>query len=222
MGGGGLIGGMSNAIKRLRHPNILHLYNYEVVENRIIVGIEYLRGGTLEERLNKEQLTEHQAVDYFRQLLSGMAALHQMGLELHEVQPKLLMFRDPHTLVITHLGLINDLHGLSEITGEWTLPQISPVYTAPETVQTHATDKLSDIYLAGLIGFEMMTGKPPYWRGSTQDIMYAHAAEPIPTLPDPRHPMSNLLASMLTKMPEQRIQTADEALKRLNKIYPVE
>ena len=209
-----------DAIKRLRHPNILHLYNYEVVQNRIIVGIEYLRGGTLEERLNQEQLTEHQAVTYFRQLLSGMAALHQMGLELHEVQPKLLMLRDPHTLVITHLGLINDLHGLSEITGEWTLPQISPVYTAPETVQNHSTDKRSDIYLAGLIGFEMMTGKPPYWNGSTQDILYAHAAEPIPTLPDPRHPMSDLLASMLTKAPEQRIQTADEALQRLDSIYP--
>jgi len=209
-----------NAIKHLEHENILHLYNYEIVQNRIAVGTEYLHGGTLKDHLKKSKLKEKQAIRYFRQLLSGMAALHNIGLELHEIRPKQLMLRDKNTLVITHLGLINELHALSEITGGWTLPQISPVYTAPETVQNHSTDMRSDIYLAGLIGFEMLTGKPPYSTGSTQDILYAHAAEPIPTLSDPRHPMSDLLVSMLTKMPERRIQEASEALARLNKIYP--
>jgi serine/threonine-protein kinase len=209
-----------NAIKKLHHPNVLHLFNYEFVNRRIVVGIEYLRGGTLEERLKKGKLEQGQAIEYFRQLLDGMSALHNIGLELHEVMPKHLMFRDEDTMVITHLGLLNELHGLSEITGEWTLPQISPVYTAPETVQSHISDMRSDIYLAGLIGFEMMTGKPPYWDGSTQDILYAHAAEPVPTLPDPRHPLNDLLMSMLTKMPEKRVQTAGEALAQLNKIYP--
>jgi len=209
-----------NAVKQLRHANVLHLYNYEIVKNRIVVGIEYLHGGTLADRLRETRLQERQAIRYFRQLLDGIAALHSIGLELHEVMPKHLMFRDEDTLVITHLGLLNDLHALSEITGEWALPQISPVYTAPETVQTHTTDLRSDIYLAGLIGFEMMTGKPPYSTGSTQDILYAHAAEPIPTLPDLRHPMNDLLLSMLSKSPELRIQTASEALARLDKIYP--
>ena len=209
-----------NTIKKLHHPNVLHLFNYEIVNKRIIVGIEYLHGGTLEERLKKGKLEQRQAIQYFRQLLSGMSSLHDIGLELHEVMPKQLMFRDQDTLVITHLGLLNELHGLSEITGEWTVPQISPVYTSPETVQSHISDKLSDIYLAGIIGFEMLSGKPPYSDGSTQDILYAHAAEPIPHLPDPRHPLNDLLMSMLTKMPEKRIQTAGEALRRLNKIYP--
>lgn len=209
-----------DAIKKLHHPNVLHLFNYEIVSKRILVGIEYLRGGTLEERLKQGRLEQPEAIQYFRQLLSGMSSLHDIGLELHEVMPKHLMFRDQNTLVITHLGLLNELHGLSEITGEWTVPQISPVYTSPETVQSHISDKLSDIYLAGIIGFEMMTGKPPYSDGSTQDILYAHAAEPIPTLPDPRHPLNDLLMSMLAKMPEKRIQTAGEALRRLNKIYP--
>gem|GEM_PF-1547213 len=151
-------------ITHRRHPNIVHMYNYEVIQDRMVVAMEFLHGGTLEARMKQGKLGEKLAIIYFRQLLEGIAELHDLGLELHQFMPRQLMLRDQWTLVITHLGIINDLHALSEITGEWALPYANstPVYTTPESVQKQATDQRSDIYLAGLIGYEMLTGKPPF------------------------------------------------------------
>jgi len=144
--------------------------------------------------------------------------LHKLGLELHQLIPRQIMFRDEQTLVITQIGLINSLHALSEIAGDWPLPFSTPVYTTPENVQKMPTDFRSDVYLAGLIGYEMMAGKPPFFGGSDQDILYAHAAEPVPALPNGAHPANKLLQEMLHKIPDSRPPNATEALKLMDQL----
>ena len=208
------------AVAELDHPNIIRLFNYEVIEDRVMVAMEFLHGGRLDEKLAQSPLDEKLAIHYFRQLLEGMSALHGLGLELHQIVPRQIMFRDDQTLVITQMGLINGLHALSEIAGDWPLPFSTPIYTTPEEVQKQPTDIRSDIYLAGLIGYEMLAGKPMFANGSDQDIMFAHAAEPMPLLPDSKHPMNKLLAGMVSKIPDQRPQDAKTVLQELNSIYP--
>jgi len=208
------------AIAELNHPNIVHLYNYEMIEDRVMVAMEYLHGGRLDEKLEQSRLDDKLATYYFRQLLEGMSVLHKLGIQLHQIVPRQIMFRDDQTLVITQMGLLNSLHALSEIAGDWPLPFSTPVYTTPESVLKQPTDIRSDIYLAGLIGYEMLAGKPMFANGSDQDIMYAHAAEPAPPLPDSKHPMNRLLAEMLNKLPDKRPQDARAVLEELNKIYP--
>jgi DNA-binding NarL/FixJ family response regulator len=211
-------------ITRHQYPNIIHMYGYEVIQDRMVVAMEFLHGGTLEDRLKRGPINEKTAILYFRQLLEGVAVLHELGLQLYQLTPGQLMFRDQWTLVITHLGIINDLHALSEITGEWALPyaNTTPIYTTPESVQKQPIDQRSDIYLAGLIGYEMLVGEPVFSGGADQDILYAHAAEPMPSLPDLRDPMNRVLAGMLSKIPEKRTQSARLVLEQLNKIYPTE
>jgi len=207
------------AIADLNHPNIVRLLNYEVIEDRIMVAMEYLQSGRLDEKLEQTRLDDKLAIHYFRQLLEGMAVLHKLGIELHQIVPRQIMFRDDQTLVITQVGLLNGLHALSEIAGDWPLPFSTPVYTTPENVQKQPTDMRSDIYLAGLIGYEMLAGKPMFASGSDQDIMFAHAAEPMPPLPD-NHPLNRLLAEMVNKIPDQRPQDVRTVLQDLNRIYP--
>ncbi|MCW8962263.1 MAG: protein kinase [Gammaproteobacteria bacterium] len=205
-------------IADLNHPNIVRLLNYEVIDNRMMVAMEFLQGGRLDGKLGQNQLEEGLAIRYFRQLLAGMSELHKLGLELHQLIPRQIMFRDEQTLVITQIGLINSLHALSEIAGDWPLPFSTPVYTTPENVQKMPTDFRSDVYLAGLIGYEMMAGKPPFYGGSDQDILYAHAAEPVPALPNGTHPANELLQEMLHKIPDSRPQNATEALKLMDQL----
>jgi len=208
------------AIAELNQPNIVRLFNYEVIDGRIMVAMEFLHGGRLDEKLEQARLDDKLAIHYFRQLLEGIAVLHELGVELHQIVPRQIMFRDDQTLVITQMGLINGLHALSEIAGDWPLPFSTPVYTTPESVQKQSTDIRSDIYLAGLIGYEMLAGRPMFANGSDQDIMFAHAAEPMPPLPDSKHPMNNLLAGMVSKIPDQRPQDARAVLQELNRMYP--
>ena len=206
------------AIADLDHPNIVRLFNYEVIDDRMMVATEFLHGGRLDEKLEQHRLDEKLAIHYFRQLLAGMSELHKLDLQLHQVIPRQIMFRDEQTLVLTQIGLISSLHALSEVAGEWPLPFSTPVYTTPENVQKSPTDFRSDVYLAGLIGYEMLAGKPPFCTGSDQDILYAHAAEPVPSLPDSAHPANKLLQEMLHKIPDSRPQNATEALKLMNQL----
>lgn len=202
-------------ISQRKHPNVIRLLTFEVIDDRMVVALEYLRSGTLEDRLKEGPLSEAEAIKYFRQLMDGMAALHEVDIELHQIVPRQLMFRDDDNLVITQIGLLNMLHALSEIAGDWPLPFSTPVYTTPEDIQKKKTDVRSDIYLAGLIGYEMLAGKPAFSGGSDQDIMYAQAAEPAPPLTGVNPTLQKLITKMLEKLPENRPQTAAEVLEVL-------
>jgi serine/threonine protein kinase len=205
-------------IADLDHPNIVRLLHYEIIEDRMIVATEFLQGGRLDEKLEQHHLPEELAIHYFRQLLEGMSELHKIGLQLHQVIPRQIMFRDDQTLVITQIGLLSSLHALSEVAGDWPLPFATPVYTTPEYAQKGPTDLRSDVYLAGLIGYEMLAGKPPFSQGSDQDILYAHAAEPVPPLTNSSHPVNKVLQEILHKIPDSRPQNATEALKLMNQL----
>lgn len=205
-------------ISQRKHPNIIRLLNFEVIDDRMIVALEFLRGKTLEDKLKEGKLSDAYALHYFRQLLEGMSVLHELGIELHQIVPRQLMLRDEKTLVLTQIGLLNSLHALSDIVGEWPLPFSTPVYTTPENVQKHPTDQRSDVYLAGLIGYELFAGEPLFSEGSDQDIMFAHAAEPVKSLANAAHPMNKLLQEMLHKLPDNRPQNAAEALARLKQL----
>lgn len=209
-----------DTLSHLHHENLVHLFNYEVIGNHFLLVTEYLPGGTLKQRMANERLEENYAMTVFRQILQGLSALHDMNLEVHELMPREILFRDEHTPVITHLGLINRLHALANLTEDWATRYASAVYTTPETIQRQATGQHSDVYLAGLIGFEMMAGEPMYSHGSEQDILYAHAAEPPRQLPNPQHPMNTLLQRMLNKIPEKRLPDAGAALLLFDELLP--
>ena len=203
-----------NVMKQIDHPNILPISDYQMVNDDILVIRTMIDGETLAQKLQTKGVYEAQALDLFRQMITGLIELHRHKILLGHFTPKSLRICNDGRLVFADTGLINRLHAISQMTGEFS-SQDAPMYATPERVQGRTVDMRTDIYIAGLIGFEMIAGIPVYHKGSIKDILYAHAAEPIPDLPNRNHPLNSLFQEMLQKTPSKRIQTAEAVLSRL-------
>lgn len=203
-----------NVMRQIQHDNVLPISDYQVVNDDIVVIRAMVDGETLAQKLRTKGVYEAQAIELFRQMINGLIGLHRHKIHLGHFTPKSLRICTDGRLVFADTGLINRLHAISQMTGEFS-NQDAPMYATPERIQGRTVDMRSDIYIAGLIGFEMIAGIPVYHKGSIKDILYAHAAEPIPDLPNRNHPLNSLFQEMLQKTPSKRIQTAEAVLSRL-------
>ena len=202
-------------MKHIDHPNILPVSDYQMINDDVLVIRAMIDGETLAYILKNKGVYEAQAIDLFRQIIAGLIELHRHKIHLGHCTPKGLRITSDGTLVFADTGLINRLHAINTMTGEFP-SQDAPMYATPERIQGRTVDTRSDIYLAGLIGYEMIAGVPVYHKGSIKDILYAHVTEAIPDLPDHKHPLNSLFREMLQKTPSKRIQTAEAVLSRLN------
>ncbi len=198
------------------HPNIIRWLDYQVIDFRLIVTQEILHGETLADRLSRRGVTEEEAIKYFLQLMSALQKIHSAGFYVSDIRPDKLVFRDENTPVITDIGAFRRLHAMSNISE---VPAVDePAYCSPERAQGHTEDSRSDLYLMGVILYEMLAGKPPFNSGSVNDILYSHVSDDIPRLPDTKRPLNMVIQELLMKTPSRRIQTADEAIKRIKSI----
>ena len=202
-------------MKSLDHPNVLAIQDYQLHDDAILVIRDMVLGDTLAHRLNQQGMHTQQAIGTFRQILSGLQELHQHQINVEHFTPRSLRIDHDDQLVFADTGLLHRLHAINEVTGE-NFSRDLPMYATPEQVQGRKLDHRSDLYIAGLIGYEMIAGKPVFSVGSVKDILYAHVAEPVPDLPDSDHWLNSLFQEMLEKTPSRRIQSAADALARLD------
>jgi len=205
-------------VSQWNHPNLVHWLDYDFIDGRLIVIQEYIAGPKLSKLLDRRGVTEEQAVHYIMGMLSGLSHLHANQLVVKDLSTNNLMFRDSDTVVLTNMGIVRRVHAMNQITQEQIL-KIEPIYTTPEKIQGRQTDSRSDLYIAGVILYEMLAGHPPFHRGSIQDILYAHVTLSTPLLPDKKHPLNRVIRGLLEKTPSKRIQTAQEAMAMLESIY---
>ena len=202
-------------MKTLDHPNILPIQDYQLQDDAILVIRDMVAGDTLAHRLKQQGLQPQQAISVFRQILSGLQELHQHQISVKHYTPRSLRIDHEDQLVFADTGLLHRLHAINDVTGE-NISRDLPMYATPEQVQGRTQDHRSDLYIAGLIGYEMIAGKPVFSVGSVKDILYAHVAEPVPDLPDKDHRLNSLFQELLEKTPSRRIQTATEVISRLD------
>jgi len=206
-----------DVMRGIDHPNILPIEDYQLHGDAILVIRELIEGETLEQRLKAQGVYGEQAIDFFRQIMAGLGELHKYSVTVGHFTPKSLRINSKGELVFADTGLLSRLHAINEVTSE-VANRDAPMYATPEQVQGRRLDRRSDIYIAGLIGFEMVAGAPVYYRGSVKDILYAHVAEPIPDLPDKTSPLSYLFREMLQKTPSKRAQDTQSVLSHLDRL----
>jgi|GEM_PF-4638758 len=206
-----------DVMRGIDHPNVLPIEDYQLHGDAILVIREMVEGETLEQRLKTTGILKEQAIEYFRNILAGLGELHEHNVTVGHFTPKSLRIGPDGKLVFADTGLLNRLHAINEVTSEMA-NRDAPMYATPEQVQGRTLDRRSDIYIAGLIGFEMLAGVPVYSTGSMKDILYAHVAEPIPSLPDKKSPLNNLFREMLQKTPSKRLQDTQSVLAQLDRL----
>ncbi|CAN5888165.1 hypothetical protein BH24GEM1_BH24GEM1_20860 [soil metagenome] len=149
----------------LQHPHVLPLYDSGEADGLLFYVMPFVDGLSLRDRLVKEgELPIDEAVRILRDVADALSEAHKHGIVHRDLKPENVMLRGRHALV-TDFGVAK---ALSEATGRQSLTTVgialgTPTYMAPEqAVADPMVDHRADIYAFGVLGYELLSGKPPF------------------------------------------------------------
>jgi eukaryotic-like serine/threonine-protein kinase len=233
----------AQSLGRLRHPNIVAITGFDrTPQGQPFIVMELLRGVTLEDEISAiGVLPIAQALTWSRQLLSALAAVHQVGILHRNINPRnLFLHTTPigeRVLKLLDFGMARVLSGISDRaprplavptkTGTfWGMPE----FTSPEAASGSAVDARSDIYQVGLVLYQMLTGRGPYdhlKRTTSEDhpapLAQAHVTE-APHVPaghlsgEVPIELDRIVLRALAKDPSDRFQSATEFCQELDAV----
>lgn len=198
----------------IRHPRVVA--THDVGEEKVggstyhFLVMEYLPGETLRQRLDRDvRLPEATVVELGRQLLEGLAEIHQHGAIHRDLKPSNIFIHDDQ-VKIADLGLSRLLDPQTEISLPGTVLG-SVAYAAPEQMSGNGATPASDIYSLGVILYEMASGRNPFLRDDFKATVRAHAETPPPALGSlvaSSYFLERVIGAMLAKDPQARLMPA--------------
>ena len=149
---------------RLTHRNVVAIYDFGLAGNFLYLTMDFVDGSSLRQMLQSGPLKPSTAVKLFVQLCDGLQHAHESGVIHRDIKPENLLVDKESVLKIADFGLAK-FNGEGE-TNEWTTLDSgrigTPHYMAPEQIEKpHEVDHRADIYSAGVVLYEMLTGGLP-------------------------------------------------------------
>ncbi len=221
----------ARAINRLRHPNIVGIYDFgQLADGRFYMTMEYAEGVSLEQLLDRSpsrRLPLPRALRLAHQLASAIEHAHAQGVVHRDLKPDNLIVASergkPDLLKILDFGVAKVLGGDNtndELTRKGEVLG-TPEYLAPERLAGGPDDPRSDLYAIGCILHELVAGAPPF-SGALPFVLSSHMTQKPPRLADrvPGVPpaLDELAERLLAKKPEARPQSAEEVVDAIEKV----
>jgi serine/threonine protein kinase/beta-lactam-binding protein with PASTA domain len=202
---------------RLAHPNVVNVFDQGQDSDMAYLVMEYLPGMTLRDLLKDYgTLTTEQTLDIMDAVLGGLAAAHKAGIVHRDLKPENVLLADDGRIKIGDFGL-SRATSANTATGQALLGTIA--YLSPELLTRGTADARSDIYAAGIMMYEMLTGAQPYIGDQPMQIAFQHANDqvPRPSAVNPAVPrdLDDLVLWATTRDPEGRPADARVMLEQL-------
>ncbi len=203
----------AEAVARLRHPNIIQIYDIGEADRRPFVALELLEGGSLGARLAAAPQPAQQAAELARLLARAIHVAHEAGIVHRDLKPSNVLYAIDGVPKITDFGLAKRIDSDA---GNTETGQIigTPSYMAPEQARGHSrrVGPAADIYALGAMLYEMLTGRPPF-KGETPMETVRQVLDDDPVAPSrlvPRVPrdLETISLKCLQKDPARRYSSA--------------
>ncbi|CAM3126713.1 PASTA domain-containing protein [Stackebrandtia soli] len=189
----------AKTIARLSHPHIVAVFDQGEHDGLPYVVMEYVEGRTLRQVLNEYgSVSPEEALFFMDRLLAGLAEAHRIGLVHRDIKPENILLSyggDGDIVKVADFGLAHAAqarNGRGAIEAEPEEPLLATVaYVAPEIVATGHCHTSSDVYSAGILLYELVTGTVPFDGPDPMVVAYQHvdnevpsAKKLVPSLPD--------------------------------------
>ena len=178
----------AKTIARLTHPNVVAVYDQGSHEGLPYLVMEYVRGRTLREVLaERRRLNPQEALAILEQMLAAIGAAHRAGLVHRDVKPENVLVAEApggtHNLIdgvvkVADFGLARAVEASADETGSHLMATVA--YVAPELVINGHADPRTDVYSAGVVLFEMLTGRVPYEADRPVEVAWQHVDRDVP------------------------------------------
>jgi tRNA A-37 threonylcarbamoyl transferase component Bud32/Tfp pilus assembly protein PilF len=173
----------AEAVARLRHPNVLQIYEVGEAAGLPFFALELLEGGSLQDRLRAGPLPARQAADLLATLARAVHAAHSAGVVHRDLKPGNVLFTTDGIPKVADFGLAKRLEepaGCQTQTGQIVG---SPHYMAPEQARGDSRDvgPAADLHALGVILYELLTGRVPFQGAAVlETLRLVQEAEPVP------------------------------------------
>ncbi len=179
----------ARAAARLSHPHVVGVYDQGDDNGVVFLAMELVAGATLRSRLAAEgALSAGESLGIMRDVLDALAAAHRAGLVHRDVKPEHVLISRDGVVKVADFGLARAVSSHTATATGTMLGTVS--YLAPEQVEGHRGDERSDVYAAGLVLYEMLTGAKAVDGELPIHVAYqhVHGSVPAPSLRVPQLP----------------------------------
>jgi serine/threonine-protein kinase len=209
---------------QLSHPNIVPIYTVDEVEQLVFFVMAYVSGDNLAKRLHERGvLTIDETRKVLREVADALAYAHDRGVVHRDIKPdNILLDSVTGRPMVTDFGIARamDSGGDSRLTATG-MAIGTPAYMSPEQAAgEREIDGRSDLYSLGILGYQMLTGEPPFTAGSTPAMLVKHISErPIPVQQrrgDVPTDLARSVMMLLEKEPANRFPSASALVAALD------
>jgi beta-lactam-binding protein with PASTA domain/tRNA A-37 threonylcarbamoyl transferase component Bud32 len=171
----------ARAAAMLSHPNVVGVSDQGSDQGLVFLVMELVRGRTLRDLLTaRGRLTVAEAFAVLEPTLSGLTAAHRAGIVHRDIKPENVLIGVDGVVKVADFGLARAVVGTGQTSQTGGVLIGTVAYLSPEQLERGRADARSDIYAAGIVLYEMLTGHPPYGGDTPLAVAYQHVHHDVP------------------------------------------
>ncbi len=171
----------ARAAAMLSHPNVVGVSDQGSDQGLVFLVMELVRGRTLRDLLTaRGRLTVAEAFAVLEPVLSGLTAAHRAGIVHRDIKPENVLIGIDGVVKVADFGLARAVVGTGQTSQTGGVLIGTVAYLSPEQLERGRADARSDIYAAGIVLYEMLTGHPPYGGDTPLAVAYQHVHNDVP------------------------------------------
>ncbi len=169
----------ARAVARLNHPGLVGVHDQGSDGEHAFLVMELVEGGTLRELLRERgPMPPHAAAAVAQPVLEALAVAHRAGLVHRDIKPENILISHAGDVKVADFGLVRAIAASNTTSRSVILGTAQ--YLSPEQVTTGTADARSDVYAAGVLLFEMLTGTTPFTGDTSLSIAYQRIDNDVP------------------------------------------
>ncbi|HSP08460.1 MAG TPA: serine/threonine-protein kinase [Candidatus Dormibacteraeota bacterium] len=209
----------AQVMARTSHPNLVQVHDLELMGTENYIVLEFVRGKSLREWINLGPIPPPQVFAVMHGVLQALDYAHKRAIVHRDMKPENVLLSDDGMVKVADFGIarLTDDTGVGGTATKTGTTVGTPQYMSPEQVASSKVDGRSDLYSAGIVFYELVTGQPPFTASAADGpftLMAKHVQAP-PKPPSVFQPgldpiLEQLILKSISKRPEDRFQTGEE------------
>ncbi|TQN31328.1 serine/threonine-protein kinase [Haloactinospora alba] len=210
----------AHSVARLSHPNVVQVFDQGTDQGHVYLAMEYVPGRTLREVLDERgNLPAAEALGIMGSMLAALGAAHNAGIVHRDVKPENVLLTEDNRVKVADFGLARAGQSNNQQMTRTGTVMGTAAYLAPEQIEQGSSDTRSDVYAAGIMLYELLTGAQPHTGENAISVAYQHVNADVPrpsaTVPGLPDGVDRLVTKATERDPRYRPADANQYLSEV-------